>query len=96
MSIFLHETFRYVDSSGHQFDMETYLDQLVDTKSIKWIKQDTITFEENLYTDIAIVKLLSEKEFIIEKMSIKKYFWGYMCMSKIMGFGIGKVVKPLW
>ncbi|MCT4787285.1 nuclear transport factor 2 family protein [Exiguobacterium aestuarii] len=71
----MHHSFRYVDSSGRQFDKETFLDQYVDPTTIQWIAQDTITFEETIKGDLAVVQLLLEERFILGTNAYEGRFW---------------------
>lgn len=71
----MHHTFRYVDSSGRQFDKETFLDRFVDSKAIQWIAQETITFDELIKGDLAVIQILFEERFIIETNAYEGRFW---------------------
>ncbi len=71
----MHDSFRYVDSSGRQFDKETFLDQYVDPTAIQWIAQETVTFDETVTTDLAIVKVLLEERFILGTNAYEGRFW---------------------
>lgn len=75
MRALMHDSFRYVDSSGRQFDKETFLDQYVDPAAIQWLAQDTVTFDETLNGDIAIVQLLLEERFILGTNAYEGRFW---------------------
>ncbi|MEW8966954.1 MULTISPECIES: nuclear transport factor 2 family protein [Exiguobacterium] len=71
----MHDSFRYVDSSGRQFDKETFLDQFVDPASVQWIAQETVTFDETVKGDLAIVQLLLEERFILGTNAYEGRFW---------------------
>lgn len=71
----MHDEFRYVDSSGRQFDKETFLDQFVDPASVQWIAQDTVTFDETVAGEIALVQLLLEERFILGANAYEGRFW---------------------
>lgn len=71
----MHHSFRYVDSSGRQFDKETFIDQFVDPESIQWITQETITFDETVKEDLAVVQLLLEECFILGTNAYEGRFW---------------------
>lgn len=71
----VHDSFRYVDSSGRQFDKETFIDQFVDPESIQWITQETITFDETVKEDLAVVQLLLEERFILGTNAYEGRFW---------------------
>lgn len=71
----MHHSFRYVDSSGRQFDKETFLDQFVDPKAIQWITQDTITFDTKIKGDFAVLQILLEERFILGTNAYKGRFW---------------------
>lgn len=71
----MHDEFRYVDSSGRQFDKETFLDQFVDPASVQWIAQDTVTFDETVAGEIALVQLLLEEHFILGTNAYEGRFW---------------------
>lgn len=71
----MHDSFRYVDSSGRQFDKETFIDQFVDPEAIQWITQETITFDETVKEDLAVVQLLLEERFILGTNAYEGRFW---------------------
>ncbi|UTT43637.1 nuclear transport factor 2 family protein [Exiguobacterium aurantiacum] len=71
----MHEEFRYVDSSGRQFDKETFLDQFVDPASVQWISQDTVTFDETVSGEIALIQILLEERFILGTNAYEGRFW---------------------
>lgn len=71
----MHHSFRYVDSSGRQFDKETFIDQFVDPVAIQWITQETITFDETVKDDLAVVQLLLEERFILGTNAYEGRFW---------------------
>ena len=75
MRALMHDSFRYVDSSGRQFDKETFLDQFVDPTAIQWIAQDTVTFDETVRGDLAVVQLLLEEKFILGTNAYEGRFW---------------------
>lgn len=75
MSVMMHDAFRYVDSSGRQFDKETFLDQFVDPAAVQWIAQETVTFDETVKGDLAIVQLLLEERFILGTNAYEGRFW---------------------
>ena len=71
----MHDSFRYVDSSGRQFDKETFIDQFVVPEAIQWITQETITFDETVKEDLAVVQLLLEERFILGTNAYEGRFW---------------------
>lgn len=71
----MHHSFRYVDSSGRQFDKETFLDQFVDPQAIQWITQDTITFDTKIKGDFAVLQILLEERFILGTNAYEGRFW---------------------
>ncbi|WP_233004591.1 nuclear transport factor 2 family protein [Exiguobacterium aurantiacum] len=75
MRSIMHDEFRYVDSSGRQFDKETFLDQFVDPASVQWITQETVTFDETVAGEIALVQLLLEERFILGTNAYEGRFW---------------------
>lgn len=75
MRAMMHDTFRYVDSSGRQFDKETFLDRFVDPAAVQWIAQETVTFDETITGDIAVVQLLLEERFILGTNAYEGRFW---------------------
>lgn len=75
MRVIMHDEFRYVDSSGRQFDKETFLDQFVDPASVQWITQETVTFDETVAGEIALVQLLLEERFILGTNAYEGRFW---------------------
>ncbi|WP_114166967.1 nuclear transport factor 2 family protein [Exiguobacterium sp. TNDT2] len=75
MRSIMHDEFRYVDSSGRQFDKETFLDQFVDPAAVQWIAQETVTFDETVKGDIAVVQLLLEERFILGTNAYEGRFW---------------------
>lgn len=75
MRALMHDTFRYVDSSGRQFDKETFLDRFVDSAEIQWIAQETVTFDETVTTELAIVQVLLEERFILGTNAYEGRFW---------------------
>lgn len=75
MRTMMHDTFRYVDSSGRQFDKETFLDQFVDPAAIQWLAQDTVTYDETINGDMAIAQLLLEERFVLGTNAYEGRFW---------------------
>lgn len=75
MRAMMHDTFRYVDSSGRQFDKETFLDQFVDPAAIQWLAQDTVTYDETINGDMAIAQLLLEERFVLGTNAYEGRFW---------------------
>ena len=75
MRAMMHDTFRYVDSSGRQFDKETFLDQFVDPTAIQWLAQDTVTYDETINGDMAIAQLLLEERFVLGTNAYEGRFW---------------------
>ena len=75
MRAIMHDSFRYVDSSGRQFDKETFLDRFVDPSAIQWITQETVTFDETVIGDLAVVQLLLEERFILGTNAYEGRFW---------------------
>lgn len=71
----MHDAFRYVDSSGRQFDKETFLDQFVDPEAIQWLAQETVTFDETVTGELAIVQLLLEERFLLGSNAYEGRFW---------------------
>ncbi|WP_228616771.1 nuclear transport factor 2 family protein [Exiguobacterium sp.] len=71
----MSDMFRYVDSSGRQFDKETYLDLFVDPEAIQWISQQMLTFQEEVHENIAIVDTLTEEKFILGTNAYEGRFW---------------------
>lgn len=78
----MHDEFRYVDSSGRQFDKETFLDQFVDPAAVQWIAQETVTFDETVKGDIAVVQLLLEERFILGTNAYEGRFWALHLYAK--------------
>ncbi|WP_251129097.1 MULTISPECIES: nuclear transport factor 2 family protein [unclassified Exiguobacterium] len=75
LEVMMHDSFRYVDSSGRQFDKETFLDQFVNPESIQWIAQETVTFNETIKGELAIVHVLLEERFILGTNAYEGRFW---------------------
>ncbi|TCI77817.1 nuclear transport factor 2 family protein [Exiguobacterium sp. SH0S1] len=75
MGQMMSEVFRYVDSSGRQFDKETYLDLFVDPDAIQWISQEMMTYQETIAGDVAIVETLLEEKFILGTNAYEGRFW---------------------
>lgn len=82
MSDLMSETFRYVDSSGRQFDKETYLDLFVDPAMIQWISQEMVTFQDNIHGDVAIVETLLEEKFVLGTNAYEGRFWALHIYKK--------------
>lgn len=69
------ESFRYVDSSGRQFDGETYLELFVDRDMITWQTQAWMSRDVKEYGDVAVVQGLLDQSFIFLDAAYAGRFW---------------------